>query len=344
MSHTLDGILGDTHCIVEVRRQIQMLSPLTIPVLILGETGTGKDLAARALHDLSGRSGNFIARNVCAIAVSLFEATLFGHERGAFTGAVSRSEGLLGLANGGTLFLDEIGDLPLEQQSTLLRVLDRPEYVRIGSTHVQSSNFRLVAATNRDLSELVAERRFRMDLLYRLVGEVVMMPSLRSRIADVPLLAKHFLSKAARSYGTLEPVLSAGATRALTEHSWPGNVRELRHVIERVTIRASGRVVTGPDVFAAIQLTHGCALTPIAPATQEIKVRAALVSNDWDTRQAAAQLGISVATIYRYMRRHGIRVPAEKGGRARGVQCILSDKQSTRSIIVDSPSAFRKVE
>ena len=222
---------------------VEKLAPSEVPVLITGETGTGKELVAQHIHQLSGRKGPFLAVNCGAISDHLAESELFGHEAGSFTGASGRREGWFEAANGGTLFLDEIGDLPLALQVKLLRVLEEHEVVRIGSRKSIPVDVRLVAATNADLDHAASVGRFRSDLLYRLNIAQARVPPLRERSGDILPLARHFLAKHSQRAGTAAPELTPAAVEALLRHAWPGNIRELRNVIHFAVLISSGEAI-----------------------------------------------------------------------------------------------------
>jgi transcriptional regulator with GAF, ATPase, and Fis domain len=231
------GIVGDSDAIMAVERQVELVAPTDANVLLIGETGTGKELFARAIHDRSARASQPLIRVNCAsVPRELFESEFFGHTKGAFTGAIRDRVGRFELANGGTLFLDEVGEIPLELQSKLLRVLQEQEFERVGEDRTRRVNVRVVAATNRDLRTEVAQGRFRQDLYFRLSVFVVEIPPLRDRPEDIPALASFFLQNAATRLGRPLPNLSAANLRSLEEYAWPGNVRELQNVIERAII------------------------------------------------------------------------------------------------------------
>ena len=240
-------IVGESAPLERMLRQARTVAHSDATVLILGETGTGKELIARAIHRMSSRKhASFIKLNCAAIPTGLLESELFGHEKGAFTGGFSRKIGHLELAHDGTLFLDEIGDLPLELQPKLLRVLQDQEFERLGSTHVTHVNVRLIAATNRDLPRAVAERQFRSDLYYRLHVFPVRMPALRDRRDDIPLLVRHFVEKFARRMNKQIESIPAETLNALVSWGWPGNVGELENFVERSVILSQGSVLNAP--------------------------------------------------------------------------------------------------
>ncbi len=242
-----EEIIGNHPTIGKVLTQAKIVAPADATVLILGETGTGKELIARAIHRMSARSdSSFIKMNCAAIPTGLLESELFGHERGAFTGAISQKIGRLELANQGTLFLDEIGDISLELQPKLLRVLQDQEFERLGSTRTIRINVRLIAATNRDLAKSVAERQFRSDLFYRLHVFPIRMPSLRERRQDIPLLVRYFVQKFSRRMNKQIDTVPSATMDALMNWDWPGNVRELENFVERSVILTEGSVLRAP--------------------------------------------------------------------------------------------------
>jgi PAS domain S-box-containing protein len=241
------AILGDSPTLKKVLAQIEMVAPTNASVLILGESGTGKELVARAIHDRSPRKGAALVRVNCAsIPRELFESEFFGHVRGAFTGAIKDRVGRFELADHGTLFLDEIGEVPLELQSKLLRVLQEGQFEKLGEERTRTVDVRIVAATNRDLETEVKAGCFRQDLFYRLSVFPIELPPLRDRVEDIPMLAEHFLTESARKLGFNPPPLSPLQLNELQSYDWPGNVRELQNVIERAVIRSgNGRLELG---------------------------------------------------------------------------------------------------
>ncbi len=239
-NHT--NIIGQSESLKSVLLKVEQIAASDTTVLILGETGTGKELAARAIHDLSLRKNRTLVKvNCAALSANLIESELFGHEKGAFTGSVSRHLGRFEVANGATLFLDEIGELPLELQSKLLRVLQEGEFERLGSTQTIKVNTRIITATNRNLEEEVKKGRFREDLWYRLNIFPITMPSLRERMDDIPLLVHAFVKKISRRLGKTIEIIPVSVMKTLQHYPWPGNVRELENVLERAVINASGR-------------------------------------------------------------------------------------------------------
>ena len=239
-----EGIIGDSPVLRAMLRDIKKVAGVETTVLLMGETGTGKELVARAIHEASPRTGRpLIKMNCGAIPQGLVESELFGHERGAFTGALQRRIGRFEMADRGTLFMDEVGELPLETQVKLLRVLQEQEFERVGATKSQRVDVRLVAATNRDLELEVGAARFRRDLFYRLSVFPVRIPPLRDRMSDIPLLVKHFLAQLQRKLAKPLQLVSSASMDRLQSYTWPGNIRELQNVLERACVMAMTPVV-----------------------------------------------------------------------------------------------------
>jgi formate hydrogenlyase transcriptional activator len=240
-----EGIVGQSRALREVLELVEMVAATDSTVLLLGETGTGKELIARAIHKHSRRSGQTLVKLNCAsIPTGLLESELFGHERGAFTGAIIQKTGRLELADHGTLFLDEIGDIPLELQPKLLRVLQEQEFERLGSTKTRKVDVRIVAATHRNLEQMILEQQFRADLYYRLNVFPISIPPLRERAEDIPLLVRHFVSQFSQRMNRIVEAISPETMEALTRYPWPGNVRELQNVIERSVVVHEGGNLT----------------------------------------------------------------------------------------------------
>lgn len=294
-------IVGDSPAIRQLRRDILHLAPASGPVMISGPTGSGKELVAQALHAASRRSGCLVAVNICAVAPGMFESSMFGHVRGAFTGALQDSSGFLAEADRGTLFLDEIGSLGLQEQGKLLRGLESGEYRPVGGGRERRSDFRLVTATNEDLEWLVSQGRFRADLMYRLRGVHLYVPPLAERMEDLPALVLHF-----RRVLNLPLALAPDAMRLLERHAWPGNVRELRQVLQATGALAEHGVATREVVLRVLSLREP-SVTP--EEVEREKLTELLVGCGWDTARAAQRLGVHRVTVYRHMQRLGIRRP-----------------------------------
>jgi two-component system response regulator AtoC len=304
-------LVGDSVEIRRLRQTIVRVAKSELPVLISGPTGAGKELVAEALHRISGRQGAMVALNVCALGESMFESALFGHARGAFTGSVSDTIGLVGEADRGTLFLDEIGALPAREQVKLLRVLETRTYRPVGGSRDRVSNFRLVTATNEDLDGAVGEGRFRDDLRHRLGRLVLHVPTLAARPGDVPLLVNHFI----RLHDDIPLVtVDPDAMALLTTYDWPGNVRELRSVVGAlVTLREDDRV-RRTDVLAILDSPwhRPAALTRdsiVGARDAREALRTVLEECQYDTIAVALRLGIHRVTVYRRMRALGLSVP-----------------------------------
>ena len=323
-----EGIVGRSPAIREVFRLIEQLAPSRSTVLIAGESGTGKELVARAIHRRSPRAaGPFVSVNVAGIPPELMEATLFGHLRGAFTGATSSREGLFRAAEGGTLFLDEIGALRLDLQAKLLRVMQERSFMPVGSTDSVSVDVRVLAATNVDLRLLVERGQFREDLFYRLDVLRLLLPPLRERGDDAALLAAHFARRYAVEHGKTLEDLEPAALRALTAHPWPGNVRELENAMIRAVVLATGPRLRVEDLPLDVRVDaagSGPETGPRAPlplaealATYERNlIRQALRETGGVQRQAAARLGLRPTTLHEKMKRLGVREGGGLAGRA----------------------------
>ena len=310
-----EGMVGSSTTFRGVLDQIRTVAPTDSTVLIEGETGTGKELIAHAIHTLSRRRGRPLVKlNCAAIPLGLLESELFGHEKGAFTGAVSQKIGRFEAANGGTLFLDEIGDIPLELQAKLLRVLQEQEFERLGSTHTHRVNVRVVAATNQNLAALVAEKQFRMDLYYRLNVFPVAIPPLRHRLGDIPMLVAHFAHKYAERMGKQIERIPTGAMEMLVGYPWPGNIRELQNFIERAVI------LTHEDVLRLPTLPSIAAVSNEPVTLEEAErdhILNALRESNWvvgGARGAAARLGVKRTTLISKMRKRGLSKAMTNGG------------------------------
>lgn len=257
------GIVGETDEMHQVLERVVQIAPVRSTVLVTGESGTGKELVARGIHALSPRRHKpFIAVNVAALSDTLLESELFGHEKGAFTGAIDSRRGLFELASGGTIFLDEIGEMPLATQTKLLRVLEQREFHRVGGEHTVKVDVRIVAATNQDLRQLVAIGEFRRDLFFRLNVLSIELPPLRERRDDIPLLVQTFVREVSEAHDLEFPGISAEAMEVLREHSWPGNVRELRNLVESMVVLAPGRVIRPEDIPGEVRGGRGASLLP----------------------------------------------------------------------------------
>lgn len=307
----VEQMIGSSFKFRQVLRQVETVAPTSSAVLINGETGTGKELIARAIHDLSPRREQaFVKLNCAAIPAGLLESELFGHERGAYTGAVSSSVGRLQLANGGTLFLDEIGDLPLELQPKLLRVLQEQEFERLGSTRTIRVNVRIVAATNQDLATMVGTKQFRADLYYRLNVFPVKLPPLRERRDDIPLLVEHFVRKFAAEMNKEIDIIPNEVNDVLKLHDWPGNVRELQNFVERAVIMTQGRTLRPPleELRQLTSVNTPAIVCTLAEAERNYIIEA-LRQSRWivgGQTGAAALLGLSRTTLIYRMKKHGI--------------------------------------
>lgn len=303
------GMIGSSAAIARLRELICKVAKSDAAVLIGGESGSGKELAARAIHQSSMRAGGpFVAVNCGAIAPSLIHTELFGHERGSFTGATAGKQGLIESANGGTLFLDEITDLPLELQTNLLRFLQEHIIHRVGSTRSLQVDARVIAASHVELSQAVAAGRFREDLFYRLNVLPVLVPSLRERLSDVPMLAQHFLqhSRIERQRRPVEG-FSRQAIVAMMSHGWPGNVRELSNRVQRAVVMTDQRLITPADLgLAEASAPTGVGLEAVRTMAERDAITLTLGRVDRNITHAARELGISRMTLYRLMDKHGL--------------------------------------
>jgi formate hydrogenlyase transcriptional activator len=302
-------LIGSSPKFQAVLDEISMVAPVDCAVLVQGETGTGKEVIAQAIHEASPRRQNrFVALNCAAIPSALLESELFGHERGAFTGAVTQTIGRFQAADGGTLFLDEIGDLPLELQPKLLRVLQEKQFERLGGGHTFQVDVRVIAATNQDLWRMVEERKFRADLYYRLNVFPITLPPLREREEDIPLLVEHFVKTFAKRQGKSIAHIPDEVMEALKFHDWPGNIRELQNVIERAVIMTTGPVLNRPATKHVTQDVGSAPIRTLVDA-ERAHITAALRETNWvvgGPRGAAAQLGLARTTLIARMQRLGI--------------------------------------
>jgi formate hydrogenlyase transcriptional activator len=317
-NRTEDGFkdfIGESKALRRVLDDIETVAPTGSTVLIYGETGTGKELIARSLHNLSSRRANaFVRLNCAAIPTGLLESELFGHEKGAFTGAVAQRVGRFELADRGTIFLDEIGEIPLELQPKLLRVLQEREFERLGSTRTLRSDARLVAATNRDLKAMVDEQKFRSDLYYRLDVFPIRVPPLRERAEDIPLLVRRFVQQFSERNNRMIDTILSETMEALIRYHWPGNIRELQNVVERSVIISKGATLMvaldelKPD--EGLKTNHSReALQQILSETERTQILRALERSNWviaGPNGAAALLGIKRTTLQSRMQKLGI--------------------------------------
>ena len=309
-------ITGDSRKIKEMIQKIHTVAQTRMNVLILGESGTGKELVARAIHDESPRwDKSFLPINCAAIPENLLESELFGHEKGAFTGAVAARPGMMEIADGGTLFLDEVGEMSLALQVKLLRAIEQKEVIRVGGSEVIRVDVRIIAATNQDLKAKVASRTFREDLFYRLNVFGITVPPLRERREDIPKLAAHLLGEVARENNVTPRKLSPGARIALLAYQWPGNVRELRNAMETASLVARGGTIEWGDLPPEI-LENILPPSPTGPIplpssrtleeTEREAIVAALLKTDGNKTQAAKMLGIGLRTLHRKVKEYGI--------------------------------------
>ncbi len=319
-----EEIIGDSPEMESVLAEVERVAPTDSTVLVLGETGTGKELIARAIHNISSRCGRpFIKLNCAAIPFDLLESELFGHEKGAFTGAVAQKAGRFEIADTGTLFLDEIGDIPLALQPKLLRVLQEQEFERLGSGRTHRINVRLVAATHRDLAEMVKRNEFRSDLYYRLNVFPVALPPLRARREDIPVLVNHFVEICSRRIGKQIERVPEAIMSALVSYPWPGNIRELQNLIERAVILADNGVLPNPLPTAG---TEGPTLINRSRTLKDVNralILETLEATGWlvgGPGGAADRLGLKRTTLLYKMKKLGIvrRVPEPPACAAKG--------------------------
>jgi transcriptional regulator with GAF, ATPase, and Fis domain len=317
--HRLEGIIGESGRLQEVLALVKQVAPSDATVLIRGESGTGKELIARAIHFNSPRAGGpLVTLNCAALPEQLLESELFGHEKGAFTGAVAQRKGRFELADGGSIFLDEIGDLSPALQVKLLRVLQERQFERLGGNRTLTVNVRILAATHRDLEQAMRSGTFREDLYYRLNVVTVQIPPLRERRADIPALLDHFLRKFAEKNRREVAGLTAAARDALLRYEYPGNVRELENLIERAVLLCRGRVIDVEDLPVTVrpgerppteaEVRH---LPDLLASIERQAIRAALLRHGWVQTQAAEELGISERVLRYKMKKHGLEAPAD---------------------------------
>ncbi|MGB2664732.1 MAG: sigma 54-interacting transcriptional regulator [Candidatus Acidiferrum sp.] len=312
-SHVFEGMVGSSKALKRVLDEVRSVAATDSTVLLQGETGTGKELISRALHKLSRRSGrNFVKFNCAAIPAGLLESELFGHERGAFTGAMTRKVGRCELADKGTLFLDEIGEIPSEIQVKLLGVLQEQEFEKLGSTQTQRVNVRFVSATNRNLAKMVSEGEFRSDLYFRLNVFPITVPALRERPEDIPLLTEFFVQQFAQRMGKRIEIIPAATMNQLTQYAWPGNIRELQNFLERAVILTSGPTLRAPleDLKINVGTDPSAVTLNEAESSHILKT---LRETNWvlgGPRGAAVRLGVKRTTLISRMRRLGLSRPA----------------------------------
>jgi formate hydrogenlyase transcriptional activator len=311
-----EQIIGASPALESVLEQVERVAPTQATVLIEGETGTGKELIARAIHNLSTRSGRaFVKVNCAAIPLDLLESELFGHEKGAFTGAIAQKIGRFEVADHGTLFLDEVGDIPLGLQPKLLRVLQEQEFERLGSTHTHHVDVRLLGATNRDLAKMVRRSEFRVDLYYRLNVFPILVPALRDRREDIPALVDHYVERSSRRLGKRVQSIPPATMSAFASYDWPGNIRELQNLIERAVIMANDGVLPNPLP------APGSPSVIAAPPTTLRESERTLILTTLDAvgwviggpKGAAAKLGLNRTTLINKMKRLGITRPQALG-------------------------------
>lgn len=313
---TFQGVVGNNARLKTMLEDVQIVAPADSTALILGETGTGKELIARAIHDLSPRKNYaFVKVNCAAIPSGLLESELFGHERGAFTGAIAQKIGRFELANKGTLFLDEIGDIPLELQPKLLRVLQEQEFERLGSTRTQRVDVRVVAATNADLAPMIAEKKFRSDLYYRLNVFPIAVPPLRDRRDDIPRLIRHFANKYARRMEKRIERIPKRTMEALCRHTWPGNIRELQNLMERSVLLSPGLLLRVPltDISNVVDFGGSSDDNALEQVERELILKALRESN-WvvgGTHGAAARLRLNRTGLAYKMKKFRISRPTQ---------------------------------
>jgi formate hydrogenlyase transcriptional activator len=314
-TRNFDEIIGESPALKRTLKQVEIVAPTDSAVLLLGETGTGKELIARAIHNLSFRRERTLVKvNCAAIPTGLLESELFGHEKGAFTGAIAQRIGRFELADGGTVFLDEVGEIPLELQPKLLRVLQEREFERLGSTRTLRTDARLIAATNCDLRQMVEQQKFREDLFYRLNVFPICVPSLRERSEDIPLLVNHFAQRFARRMNRTIETIPAETMAALTRYPWPGNIRELQNLIERAVILSRGPVLQIPlqDLDNRTAPRRDNSNDQTLEAAERVHILAILKETRWvlgGARGAAARLGINRSTLQFRLKKLGIVRP-----------------------------------
>ena len=323
-----EGLVGKSSAMREVYRLVQKVGPTDSTVLIIGESGTGKDLTAKSIHQQSKRRNNtFFAIDISTLSRTLLESELFGHVKGSFTGATTDKPGVFEVANHGTIFLDEIGNLPLETQARLLRILQEREFLPVGSTTVRKVDVRMIFATNQNLKQLVSGGKFREDLYYRLNVFPIRLPSLREHREDIPELVQHFLRKYCIAIDRETPRVQPEAMELMMNYHWPGNVRELEHAIERLTILVEGREIEPIHISAALYKTDSALRSMIPKESEELKnlkkkiressvqeieklfVEEALIRNNWNISKAAREVNMQRSNFQALMRKYRITKP-----------------------------------
>jgi len=300
--YSFDTIIGDSNPIQQAIELAKKVAATDATVLLLGETGTGKEVFAQAIHNNSTRANkSFVAVNCSAFSKELLESELFGHKTGAFTGAIKDKKGLLEEANGGTIFLDEIGEMPVELQATLLRVLETGEFIKVGDTKTLKINIRIIAATNRDLQKEIETGHFRSDLFYRLSVFQIILPSLRERIKDIPALANHFAMVFAAKTNKPVPVLQKEYLEALQHYNWPGNIRELKNIIERSVILNDEQQLRVKNLPVELQAAHSQSLHSAfeLAGVEKLHIQKVLNYTKGNKTEAARLMGIGLTTLYR---------------------------------------------
>lgn len=330
--YQFDNIIGSGPKMQELFRLIEKVAPTSGTVIIYGESGTGKELIARAIHNTSRRkNARFVAVDCVAFPTTLLESALFGHIKGAFTGAVSTKPGFFEIADGGTLFLDEIGNISLDIQGKLLRVLQEREFIPVGGTEPKKINVRLISATNKDLKEMIAKETFREDLFYRLHVVPIFLPPLRERREDIPVLAYHFLQKYSKQLNKNISSISPETMKCLVNYEWPGNVRQLENIIERVVITTESEIISPEDLPLSIQYEYTSAKMSSIPtnykelksAKKQIKEQSieeierkflieALKRNSWNISKTAHDIGIQRTNLHSLIRKYKIQIRGNK--------------------------------
>ncbi len=319
--HEIDG---ESKAIIELREMIQIIAPTNAWILIMGENGTGKELVARSIHRQSNRSNKpFIEVNCAAIPEDLIESELFGHERGAFTGATEKKRGKFDLANKGTIFLDEVADMSLKAQAKILRILQEKKFERVGGTKVIDTDVRVLAATNKDLEYEMEEGRFRQDLYYRLNVIPLEVPPLRDRIEDVPLLARHFIREFSRKESKTEKHIADDALAVLMGHTWPGNVRELKNIMERLAITSPSDIITADDIPPLSKENHrfghtdssgdGDSFRGAKEVFEKDYIAKKLSENKWNIKKTAKAIGLERSNLHKKIKAYGLDEVKEKG-------------------------------